>query len=288
MSANPEKFNDLYSSPYLVDYYDLVAPNSDSIDDASFYWRVYQELRSPLLKPPREPFIIMDVGTGTGRVIQGLSNSAAVIGDDFFNTKVLGVDNAQHMLDKAAQNLDSLFKEHVSWILGSALDLESVMAQSGYDKVDLLIFSIGSISHLSEKGQPEKFLEQVSRVLRPGTGRAYVSIYDGSLLRKSEEIAFHQPEGITEIKSQTFPNIMYREFNHRGDIQDKVKDVKFELQVVEQTELGDQVLETNNISMRMRQWEEDELVSMSSHAGLNFVEKARGKHETFYVFSTSA
>ncbi|CAG8932136.1 unnamed protein product [Penicillium salamii] len=280
--------NDLYSSPYLVDYYDLVAPNSDSIDDASFYWRVYQELRSPLLKPPREPFIIMDLGTGTGRVIQGLSNSAAMVGDNFFNTKVLGVDNAQHMLDKAAQNIDSLFKEHVSWMLGSALDLESVMAQSGYDKVDLLIFSIGSISHLSEKGQPEKFLEQVSKVLALGTGRAYISIYDGSLLQKSEQIAFHQPKGVTEIKSHMFPNIMYREFNHRGDIQDKVKDVKFELQVVEQTELGDQVLETNNISMKMRQWEEDELVPMSSGAGLNFVEKARGKHETFYVFSTSA
>ncbi|CAG8411254.1 unnamed protein product [Penicillium salamii] len=288
MTITKGTMNDLYSSPYLVDYYDLVAPNSDSIDDASFYWRVYQELRSPLLKPPREPFIIMDLGTGTGRVVQGLSNSAAMIGDNFFNTKVLGVDNAQHMLDKAAQNLDPLFKEHVSWILGSALDLESVMAQSGYDKVDLLIFSIGSISHLSEKDQPEKFLEQVSRVLAPGTGRAYISIYDGSLLQKSEQIAFHQPKGVTEIRSHIFPNIMYREFNHRGDIQDKVKDVKFELQVVERTELGDQVLETNNISMKMRQWDEDELVSMSSGAGLSFVEKARGKHETFYVFSISA
>lgn len=280
--------NDLYSSPYLVDYYDLVAPNSESIDDASLYWRVYQDLRSPLIRAPREPFVIMDVGTGTGRVVQGLSGSAALIGDDFFNTKVLGVDNAQHMLDKAAQNLDPLFKEHVSWILGSALDLESVMAQSGYEKVDLLIFSIGSISHLSEEGQPERFLEQVSRVLAPGTGRAYVSIYDGSLLEKSEQVSFHQPEGVTEIKSHTFPNILYRESNHRGEVRNKIKDVAFELEIVEQTDLGAQVLETNNISMKMRQWDKDELVSMLPGTGLKFLEKIRGKHETFYVFSTVA
>ena len=280
--------NDLYSTPYLVDYYDLVAPKSESIDDASLYWKVYQDLHSPLIRAPREPFVIMDVGTGTGRVVQGLSNSAALLGDDFFNTKVLGVDNAQHMLDKAADNLDPLFKEHVSWILGSALDLESIMVQSGYKKVDLLIFSIGSISHLSEKGQPEKFLEQVSRVLCPGTGRAYVSIYDGSLLEKSEEVTFHQPEGVMEIKSQVFPNIMYRESNHRGEVQDKIKDVTFELQVVEQTDLGAQVLETNNISMKMRQWEEDELLTMLPGSGLKFLEKTRGKHETFYVFSTAA
>jgi SAM-dependent methyltransferase len=286
MANTSKKMNDLYSSPYLVDYYDLVAPKSDSIDDASFYWRVYQELNSPLLRAPREPFIIMDVGTGTGRVIQGLLNNAAVIGDDISNTQILGVDNAQHMLDKAAQNLDPLFKEHVSWVLGSALDLENVMAQCGYQKVDLLIFSIGSISHLSEQGQPERFLEQVSKVLRPDTGRAYVSIYDGSLLRKEEDIAFHQPEGVTEIKSAAFPNITYRESDHRGEVQDKIKDVKFELQVVEKTELGDQIVETNNISMRMRQWEIDEIVHLASGTGVSFVEKERGKHETFYIFRT--
>jgi ubiquinone/menaquinone biosynthesis C-methylase UbiE len=288
MATKSEKINDLYSSPYLVDYYDLVAPNSDSIDDASFYWRVYQELCSPLVKAPREPFVIMDVGTGTGRVVQGLSNSAATVGDDFLNTHILGVDNAQHMLEKAAQNLDPLFKDHVSWILGSALDLESVMAKSGYSKVDLLIFSIGSISHLSQEGEPTKFLAQVSKILRPETGRAYVSIYDGSLLRKAGEIAFHQSNGVTETKSTAFPNITYRESNHRGEVQNKIKDVRFELEVVENTELGDQILETNHISMRMRQWEVDELVSLALGTGVSFVEKARGKHETFYVFQTSS
>lgn len=284
MATTPDKTNDLYSSPYLVDYYDLVAPKSESVDDSSFYWKVYQELRSSLLKNPTEPFVIMDVGTGTGRVIKGLSSNATSAGDDFFNTKILGVDNAQEMLNKADLNSDYLSQEHVSWILGSALALETVMAQSGYEKVDLLIFSIGSISHLWEEGQPEKFLEQVSKVLRPGTGRAYVSIYDGSLVQKKDEISFHQPKGVTEVRSSIFPNTMYRESNHRGEVQNKIKNVKFELEVVEETEHGEEVLETNNISMKMRQWDEDELVSMVPGTGVSFVEKARGKHETFYVF----
>jgi hypothetical protein len=43
------------------------------------------------------------------------------------------------------------------------------------DPTDMPFQSIGSISHLSEYGQPETFLNQVSKVLRPGTGRAYAS-----------------------------------------------------------------------------------------------------------------
>ena len=179
-------------------------------------------------------------------------------------------------------------QDHVRWVLGSALNLEDVMKETGHEYVDLLIFSIGSISHLSESGQPETFLNQVSKVLRPGTGRAYVSIYDGSLLKKKENVAFHQPEGVTEIKSRMYPLITYRESNHGGTLEGNVKYVKFDLEVLSLVGGGENILERNQISMKMRQWEEDEIVHLAAGTGVDFVESKRGKHETFYVFKTEA
>lgn len=282
--STQEQPNDLYSSSYLVDYYDLVATTSQSVDDASFYWKIYQDLKALRLYTPNDPFVLMDVGTGTGRVLHGLARSAAEANTDFLNTEVLGVDNAARMLEKAEKITTAPLKEHVAWIDGSALDLEAVMRDRAHPKIDLLIFSIGSISHLSESGQPEIFLNQVSKVLRPGTGRAYVSIYDGSLLHKRKDISFHQPKGVTEIQSKIFPHVLYRESNHRGDLEGNIKFVKFDLEAVNNED--QRILEKNDISMKMRQWEEDELVLLSSKTGVTFVESIRGAHETFYVFNT--
>lgn len=285
MAAVDEKSRDLYSSPYLVDYYDIVAPSSRSVDDASFYWEIYQNLLSLRSPTPDDPFVIMDVGTGTGRVLHGLASSAINSGVNFANTKLIGVDNAQHMLDKAEGISNEILDGCVDWVHGSALDLQGVMESRQYQKVDLLIFSIGSISHLSELNQPETFLDEVSKVLRAETGRAYVSIYDGSLLGPDKKIAFHQPHGTSEISSLVYPSILYRESNHRGELEGNIKYVKFELEVVDRE--SQSVLETNHISMKMRQWMKDELIQLSSKTAACFVESVRGTHETFYVFKSA-
>lgn len=276
--------SDVYSSPYLVDYYDLVTPKSRSIDDASFYWGVYQKLVSLRSPTPNDPFVVMDMGTGTGRVLHNLESSAVESGTSFANTEFLGVDNAQKMLDKAEAITTGPLKEHVSWVNGSALDLEEVMRSRQHQRVDLLIFSIGSISHLSEPDQPKTFLDQVAKVLRPGTGRAYVSIYDGSLLDSNKKITFHQPKGTTEMQSSKYPSVFYRESNHRGELAGDVKHVKFDLEIVNKENQA--VLETKHISMKMRQWAEDELVTLASDSASRFVESIRGTHETFYVFKS--
>ncbi|KAJ5806255.1 uncharacterized protein N7503_003857 [Penicillium pulvis] len=284
VSTQPQP-KDLYSSSYLADYYDLVS-TSQSVDDASFYWKVYQDLKPLRSCTPDDPFVLMDLGTGTGRVLHDLGRSATEKNVEIFNTEVLGVDNAAHMLEKARKITTAPLKEYVNWINGSALDLEAVVRDRAHPHIDLLIFSFGSISHLSESGQVETFLKQVSRVLRPGTGRAYVSIFDGSLLHKRKHIALHHSKEINEIQSEIFPHVLYRGSNHRVDLEGNIKYVKFDLEAVN---IEDQsILEKNDISMKMRQWEEDELVSLSSKTGVNFVESIRGAHETFYVFKTLA
>ncbi|KAJ5146217.1 uncharacterized protein N7515_000781 [Penicillium bovifimosum] len=286
MVDSTENTKTLFSSPYLVDYYDLLHPISDS-DDATFYWRVYQELRSPLVSAPRDPFIIMDLGTGNGRVIRAIASYATLTGDDMYNCRILGVDNAPHMLERARQNDNPFFKEHVFWYLGSALNLEKVMSQSGFGKVDLLIFSLGSIGYLTQEGQLRMFLRQLSRVLRPNTGRAFVSIYDCFALQKMEA-ALLQPEDVTKTKSTAFANIVYRGSNLRSEVTDKVREAKFDLQVLEVTEKGEKLLETNKVSMKLRQWDKDELVCMATGTGVRFVESFTGKQETICVFQTEA
>ncbi|KAJ5134870.1 hypothetical protein N7448_000107 [Penicillium atrosanguineum] len=279
---------DIYSSKYLVDYYDIVAPSSKSVDDESFYWGCYQELMT--LRPPtsEDPFVVLDLGTGTGRVLHGLAASAKVVGVDFTDTVLTGVDTAKDMLRKAEEVTKEPLKGHVTWVHGSALDLESIMREQENHKVDLLIFSIGSISHLSEDDQPQVFLNQISKVLRRDTGRAYISIYDGSVIQKRGSITFHQPEGVTEVPSMVYPGIIYREYNHRGELRDKIKYIKFDLDVVERTDGEDREVEKNRISMKMRQWDEDEIVSISNGSGVKFSGSSRGKHETFYAFQVAA
>ncbi|KAJ6107168.1 hypothetical protein N7523_008491 [Penicillium sp. IBT 18751x] len=279
---------DIYSSQYLVDYYDIVAPSSKSVDDASFYWKCYQELRELRPPTPKDPFIIWDLGTGTGRVLHGLATSAKTAGVDFTDTVLMGIDTARDMLRKAGEVTKDPLKDHVTWIHGSALDLQSIIRQQEYHKVDLLIFSIGSISHLSEDGQPQVFLNQISKILRRDTGRAYISIYDGSVIQKRESITFHQPEGVTEVPSMVYPGKIYREYNHRGELKGKIKYVKFDLDVLERTNDEDQEIDKYQISMKMRQWDEDEIVSISSGTGVKFLGSSRGKHETFYIFQVAA
>lgn len=279
-----EKHSDVYSSQFLVDYYDIVAPNSSSVNDIPFYWRIYEEHKDVRQPTPVNPLVVMDLGTGTGRVLHGLGAKAMEAGEDFANAEFLGVDNAQLMLDKAERITSGPLKGRVRWILGSALDLQPIMADRADQKIDWLIFSIGSISHLSEDGQPETFLKELAKILRPGTGRAYISIYDGSLLKKKEEVSFHQPEGVSELPSTMYPGIYYREANHRGELKGRVKYVKFDMQVVDRKYGREEVLESNRVSMKMRQWEPDELTRMLEGTGLSLVESVRGKHETFYVF----
>jgi SAM-dependent methyltransferase len=151
-------------------------------------------------------------------------------------------------------------------------------------KVDLLIFSFGSISHLSDDGQPETFLKEVAKILRPGSGRAYISIFDQSLLKKKDEKAFHQPGGVSELPSPTYPGVFYREANHRGELKGNVKYVKFDMQAIHHKDGKEEIIESNTVSMKMRQWEADELATMSDGTGLTLVEKVRGNNETFYVF----
>ncbi|RPA95497.1 hypothetical protein L873DRAFT_1314561 [Choiromyces venosus 120613-1] len=84
-------------------------------------------------------------------------------------------------------------QEH-RWKVASATDFAEALDKR--DKVDLLINSAGSISHLPNRRDVRLFLDQVKKSLRPETGVAIISVLTEML---------HGPEGKTELGGSDSP-----------------------------------------------------------------------------------
>lgn len=76
------------------------------------------------------------------------------------------------MLSRAAQTLSA----EVQWKAASATNFSDVLEEGDKGLVDLLVFSAGSIAHLTEREEVQLFLREVKGVLRPGEGVAVVSV----------------------------------------------------------------------------------------------------------------
>lgn len=92
-----------YDSPYMVEFYNLKW-GKPSMPDMGIYWEIFTDAVTQHREAaPDKPFSILDVGTGAGRVPIGLLQRAAAASFDTRNIRMIGLDNAQHMLDLAAK-----------------------------------------------------------------------------------------------------------------------------------------------------------------------------------------
>lgn len=272
----------LYETNYLAEYYDLVmVPKLTG--DGPIYWDALWSMKD---KRQGSVCRVMDVATGTGRVIRHLASRLEQSGDNSTNIKFIGLDLHQAMIDRAAaMPIDGLPKEQVSWIQGSAVDLEAALPASERP-IDLLIFSFSSISHLHEPGQVEQFFREASKILRPGTGRAMVSIHDDTLLNNpNPRVVLIQTDEPTETPSKAFPNIVYRNVGKGYDVNGNVYTYKWTITVLDRSDGQERVFET---SVQVRMWEADELPAIAVGQGLKNVDRIRGEHETVYVFAVEA
>lgn len=270
-----------YQTNYLAEYYDLVmVPKLTG--DGPIYWDALQSMKD---KRDGSVCRVLDVATGTGRVIRHLA-SRLEQSEDNSNIKFIGLDLEQSMVDRAAaMPIDSLPKEQVSWIQGSAVDLDAVLPASERP-IDLLIFSFSSISHLYKPGQVERFFCEASKVLRPGTGRAMVSIHDDTLLNNpNPQVVLIQTHEPTETPSKEFPNIVYRNADTGYEVNGNVYTYKWTVTVLDRSDGQERVLETSDPAMQVRKWEADELPGIAVGQGLKNVDRIRGEHETVYVFA---
>jgi SAM-dependent methyltransferase len=273
-----------YDTVYAVDFYHSITQIPGLLQDAFIYLGAYQQaLQLRLGQPTQEsPFVILDVCTGTGRVIRDLVAHLSQRGDALDATKFLGLDISQLMLDQAARLPLASPTADVAWIQGSALDLSGVPALcDGSLKVDLLIVAFSSISHFIEPGQGAQFLKEVARVLKPRTGRAYVSMRDITSTVQSDPATSGGEVQRQELPSSVLPGISYRQIRNQVQVSDNVVYVTSDVEVLN----GDgNIVGTELATTAFRIWKENELQSVASNVGLNLLEIVEEGGESFYVF----
>lgn len=205
-----------YDSPYMAELYEL-RWSKPELPDMDVYFKGFTDLLSQHRQTICRPFTLLDVGTGTGRVVLGLLRRAAAASLDTSNAELIGMDNEQNMLDMAArlESKTSEISPSVTWTLGAAQTLDELppLQQAGKNKtVDLILFPYGSVCLLKEDGELEQFFSQVAKVLTPGTGRAYVSFVDSFFTRPGDKLEAQDmtmPPPI-DIQSIEFPGVWYR------------------------------------------------------------------------------
>jgi SAM-dependent methyltransferase len=148
---------------------------------------------------PNQIITVLDVGTGTGRVIKDLcwAPTIKVPPNNGPLIKFVGMDHSNAMLIRAMGTFfekscdeDSRFGDP-EWFRGSAAEF----GQNGLPlegKTDLVIFAAGGIGHLTTDGEVKLFLEQVRKVLRDQGGSvAIVSVLNEFIPGREGDLAEH-------------------------------------------------------------------------------------------------
>jgi SAM-dependent methyltransferase len=303
-----ERPSNFYDSPYLVEYYDLWADaNKKTLktqEDAFVYLSALERdlVRGCTRQLSQDnPFTVLDVGTGTGRVLVNLANDAVNAGIDLSNVELIGVDIEPAMvqrskdIEKETESMARVGK--VTWALGEAVSLTSVPAlQDRLGRVDALIFAVGSISHLISPGEPQLFSSQVATLLTPKSGRAYLPIQNDLISSRSislpplnTDITWAELNVAQDFPSKLHPGIIYKQYPlEKSEIKGQIKTDNYRFHVVQKADSGDQeVIENNKITVSLRVWDEAEFVQWAKNAGLHCSEIITCDIETYYIFKLS-
>ncbi|OAL71697.1 hypothetical protein A7D00_3726 [Trichophyton violaceum] len=289
-----ERSKTLYGSPYMAEFYELHWATGLGLEDVELvYWPAFVEMFS---KHPRDgrQFTFVDIGTGGGRAILGLLDKA---GAESFeippgSAQFIGMDIEQHMLDLAAREvLKHPGIPPVTWSLGSALALDELPSLADQKTTaDMLIFTYGSIVHLTGDGELEKFFSQLSSVLTPESGRAYIDFVDeflvphGGEMPESRDAFSDLPvESLTaEVKSIQWPGITYQMETLGFATVDNLSVMDTRVRAVRDADKS--VVESNTVKERMRRFKEDHVQAASQAAGLMLLEKKRCNQNSVFVF----
>lgn len=276
-----------YDTVYAVDFYHSMTQIPGPLKDSSMYIDAYEKtLQLCPTKPTKErPFIVFDLCTGTGRIIQDLISAQAKQDKDLDATKFIGLDISPLMLEHAVKIPLASPTVDVTWIQGSALDLQAVPEfQDGSLKSDLLIVAFGTFSHFTELVQAAQFLREIAQVLQPGTGRAYISIRDVASTCESSPDANGQDDQGPDMPSLILPGITYRRIGTEVQVKDSVVYVISNVQV-----LGPdgKIVGTESATTAFRMWGNKEILTIASSIGLGFVETVKGEDEIHHVFQVA-
>ncbi|CAL5873464.1 uncharacterized protein PFLUO_LOCUS7743 [Penicillium psychrofluorescens] len=281
--AEEQKAGAMYTSPYMAEFYDVYWKDFFSTSqDNAVYANQLQIVRDQT--PSNSPLLVLDVCTGSGRIIQGLTSRT----QDENDRKIhfIGLDIAEDMINRA-QNLLPPTSEAAmttSWVVGSALDMRtSLAAIIPKQKVDLITIAFGSISHFHEDGQPEQFLREVAQLLRPGTGRAAIS-FVSTFVNTDVPICLPGETQTPEMPSKQFPGIYYQETALEPSAGNSVYLDRREVAVIKVDSEGNRkVLSKQEVNTPFRMFSEEKIHAMVKQAGLRIVEIVTIPEEYIWV-----
>lgn len=279
-----------YHSAYRAEAWDLNCKHGPTDrQDSHIYWAAYCETRSQRKLNPGDTYTVLDVGTGGGRIMWDIATHAVEAGFEPRDTRYIGIDTSEHMLERARHLIPKGLATQVSLVHGSAIDLQKATPT----KVDLLTFATGSISHLWEPGHAESFFHEVAKILRPNTGKAYISLLNelsGDEDETSTEIS-NKNLSPTELEraSESFPNVFYRQEYGMPRAEGNLLHLPSTLVVVEKGSDGkEKVVETDSTTAILRHITENVLIRMAKDAGLGLVDKVEWGAQVVYVLNIAS
>ncbi|KAE8373954.1 hypothetical protein BDV26DRAFT_270906 [Aspergillus bertholletiae] len=307
MSDSKGRRRSSHDSAYLAEYYDLQAKADTAAlnaqDDAKIY---LSALKSQVktyypLDHHGEHIVVLDVNTGTGRVLANLATDAAQNKVPLSNIEFIGVDQKPSMIHRALavqKETPSMSQVgRIDWLVGEALHLISTeLLETHINRVDLVLSPSGSVSFLTSPGELLKFFAQAAALLRPRSGRFYLSIENDLLSTQSiakpmdKNAAYAELCGRHELSSKHYESIVYKQLPIGSPVVDgSIKRALYQLQVIKRTSTGhEEVIEESHIESVQRIWKESELFECFKEASLERVETIRTSHETYYVLKSGA
>ncbi|KAL8801341.1 MAG: hypothetical protein Q9200_006978 [Gallowayella weberi] len=203
-----------FADEHYTDFYDAhVAkfwkPGHGS--DIQLIWESLQDLLG--LKDHASPLNVVDIGTGTGRIIQGLLANAEAEGMEKLDAKFFGVDPGPMMLRRGRELLEANERLHgiadVEWVPSDALGF-TADSPTVRGATDLLFFAGGGFNHLLSPGEIVGFLREVGRALRTNSPSATAVIVIQGEAIPSMMAAFPNSDGeASVVLSEKRPEITY-------------------------------------------------------------------------------
>ncbi|KAE8154549.1 S-adenosyl-L-methionine-dependent methyltransferase [Aspergillus avenaceus] len=295
-----EHKDSFHNSAYFAEYCDLWTKAYMSILDTQGDAQIYiSALKDQLgsysaLEHHGEPCVVLDAGTGPGRVLVNLSNDSLQNDISLGRVEFIGVDKEPAMIHRAlaAQRQTPSMSRlgRIDWLVAEAIHLTSFeLLQNRIGRVDLLLFPAGGVSHLVGPDQPRNFFAQAAALLRPGSGRLYLSIRDDMISKRC--ITKHMESATSsglydrrDFASERFEGVVYKQFPVQGSrVENQIKTENYRFEAVKRTDNGEERLEESKIEVALRVWEEAELLDWFREAGLECVKTLHDCSETYYV-----
>jgi SAM-dependent methyltransferase len=297
-----------YHNPDWAECYDLWVREifgEGPAEDIALFEELMQHTLSKA--QPDATISVVDLGTGSGRVLVGLQDVIGKSKDMTF--KVWGLEPSSAMLDRAKRfwgegvanqkNMGHWKQNRVidHWIRCGATDFaDHIMTES--PSVDLIFFAAGGIGHITTNSDMLRFLQNVKKVLG-SDGKAIVSVLKDFIIGdegtesqgatnkdQTETVSAtemgQKPQRIPSVDS---PGLVYVKHPTTESMTGDIKTERFQLDIEDES---GKLLRSHDLSWDERLFDPKSWESSVRDCGLRIAEVKGGQIQVWYLLEHSS